>query len=69
MEEAERELEAAKRISEVRVAAKKLNRARAELQWSDDETKQPPYCCQPRPRSFFRITRSCSSSSQPGISR
>jgi hypothetical protein len=42
MEEAERELEAAKRLSEVRVAAKKLNRARAELQWSDDETKQRP---------------------------
>jgi hypothetical protein len=36
VEEAEREFDA-KRLSEVRAAARKLNRAREELRWSEDE--------------------------------
>jgi hypothetical protein len=39
LKEAERELEAASRLCDVRAAAKKLNRARIELQWLDDEEK------------------------------
>jgi hypothetical protein len=39
IEEAERELDAAKRLSEVRAAARKLQRARAELGWLRDEEK------------------------------
>jgi hypothetical protein len=39
IEEAEQELDGAKRLSDVRAAAKKLNRARAELQWLEDEEK------------------------------
>jgi hypothetical protein len=42
VEEAERELEAAKRLSDARAAAKKLQRARAELRWfEEEEAKQP----------------------------
>jgi hypothetical protein len=37
LKEAERELEATSRLCDVRAAAKKLNRARIELQWLDDE--------------------------------
>ena len=39
VEDAERELDTAKRISEMNRAAKKLNRARQELQWFDEEGK------------------------------
>jgi hypothetical protein len=39
VEDAERELDAAKRLSELRAAAAKLNRARAELQWLDHKEK------------------------------
>jgi hypothetical protein len=39
IEEAQRELDDAKRISEMNRAAKKLNRARQELQWFDEEGK------------------------------
>jgi hypothetical protein len=38
--EAERELEAAKRLSDLRAAAKKLNRARAELRWFEEAAKK-----------------------------
>jgi hypothetical protein len=38
-EEAERELDAAKRLSEVRAAAKKLTRAKAEGGWLEEEEK------------------------------
>jgi hypothetical protein len=43
IEEAQQELDAAKRISEMNRAAKKLNRARQELQWFEDEqaSRQP----------------------------
>jgi hypothetical protein len=37
--DAEREFDAARRISEMNRAAKKLNRARQELQWFDEEGK------------------------------
>jgi transposase len=39
VEEAERELDAAKRLSEVRAAAKKLQHAKAELGWLANEGK------------------------------
>jgi hypothetical protein len=42
VEDAERELDAAKRISEMNRAAKKLNRARQELQWFDEEQATQP---------------------------
>jgi hypothetical protein len=47
IEEAERELDAAKRLSEVRAAAKKLTRAKAERSWLEQEEKpkQPTRPC------------------------
>jgi hypothetical protein len=43
LEEAERELAAAKRITEINRAAKRRARARARLQWvEDEEAKQQP---------------------------
>jgi F0F1-type ATP synthase epsilon subunit len=42
LEEAERKLDAAKRLSEVRAAARKRQRARAELGWLEAEEKPKP---------------------------
>jgi hypothetical protein len=42
IEEAERELAAAKRLSEVNRAAKKLQQAKRELGWLEDEQKSKP---------------------------
>jgi hypothetical protein len=42
VEEAQRELNAAKRITELNRAAKKLQRAKAELQAFEDEQKRLP---------------------------
>jgi F0F1-type ATP synthase epsilon subunit len=42
LEEAERKLDAAKRLSEVRAAARKLQRARAELGWLEAEERPKP---------------------------
>jgi hypothetical protein len=42
LEEAERKLDAAKRLSEVTAAARKLQRPRAELGWLEAEEKPKP---------------------------